>query len=550
MQHLQLPARSNIEHLKKQAKDLLRLYRNHDTAAIARIRNALPSAADKSDAAISALALRLHDAQSCVAREYGFQSWEDLRVYVHTQAVRGDDRAAHTLRWLRLAYAGEVAGGTSRAAPLVALRMLAEDPNLSKRDPYVACAIGDESVVRQFIADEPAWANRSGGPLNLPPLVAIAHSSLLRVPEFRARLHRTARLLLDAGADPNQSIGNRWPPASLSEPSSDSPLSALYGAAGQHHDPELTRMLLQGGANPDDGESLYHSLENIECTRLLLEAGARIGGTNAFYRVLDLDNLAALKLLLAHGADPNEPARNAPLSDFGSPLLWAIRRRRSAAHVEALLQAGADTSVRTPEGVTAYRLALRFGLADVAQLLRSGAAAEQASDDELFVAACASGDAQTAQRIRSARPDLPTALSQKQLRLLPDLASEGHADAVRLMVELGWPIAARGGDWDATALNLAVFRGDAALTRFLLEHGASWKEQHGFGDNTCGTLAWASCNEPMRSGDWLGCAEALVAHGMPGAQRDPDAPDCVLIDGQHKQFSEEVTEYLLGVRSG
>lgn len=38
------------------------------------------------------------------------------------------------------------------------------------------------------------------------------------------------------------------------------------------------------------------------------------------------------------------------------------------------------------------------------------------------------------------------------------------------MVELGWPIAARGGGWDATALNLAVFRGDENLAAFLLAH--------------------------------------------------------------------------------
>ena len=113
------------------------------------------------------------------------------------------------------------------------------------------------------------------------------------------------------------------------------------------------------------------------------------------------------------------------------------------------------------------------------------------------------------------------------------------------MVELGWPIATRGGDWSASALNHAVFRGDAALARFLLEHGASWKEEHGHGDNACGTLSWASCNEPVEGGDWLGCAEALVAHGMPAAQPDPQAPDGVIVDGRRKRFSEEVTQLLL-----
>jgi hypothetical protein len=117
---------------------------------------------------------------------------------------------------------------------------------------------------------------------------------------------------------------------------------------------------------------------------------------------------------------------------------------------------------------------------------------------------------------------------------------------VRLMVSLGWPIAVRGGDWDASALNLAVFRGDAALTRFLLEHGAKWTEQHGHGDNACGTLSWASLNEPVEGGDWVGCARALLDHGMPQATSIPDDAERVLIAGVRKQFSDEVTEELLG----
>ena len=41
-------------------------------------------------------------------------------------------------------------------------------------------------------------------------------------------------------------------------------MSALYGAAGVVHDLELTRVLLEAGANPDDGESVYHSTEAAE----------------------------------------------------------------------------------------------------------------------------------------------------------------------------------------------------------------------------------------------------------------------------------------------
>jgi hypothetical protein len=137
------------------------------------------------------------------------------------------------------------------------------------------------------------------------------------------------------------------------------------------------------------------------------------------------------------------------------------------------------------------------------------------------------------------------ALSEAQLRLLPELAAQGAGDAVRVMVALGWPIATRGGDWAASALNHAVFRGDAALTRFLLEHGAQWTEAHGFGDNAAGTLSWASCNAPIADGDWVGTAEALVAYGMPGAEPDPDGSDLLVVGGVRRRFADDVADVLL-----
>jgi hypothetical protein len=114
------------------------------------------------------------------------------------------------------------------------------------------------------------------------------------------------------------------------------------------------------------------------------------------------------------------------------------------------------------------------------------------------------------------------------------------------MVALGWPIATPGGDWKASALNLAVFRGDANLTEFLLTHGASWREEHGHGDDVAGTLSWASINEPVEGGDWAGCARALLAHGLPAAAPDPDDVETVVMDGRRGRFSADVTEVLLG----
>ena len=214
----------------------------------------------------------------------------------------------------------------------------------------MACAAGHVPGVSRAIENDPSWVNRVGGPFSVPPLVAVTHSRLGKLEEMREGLRACAALLLQAGADPNGRIYNRFPPASLDKPDEHGPLSALYGAAGVIRDPVLTTLLLDAGADPNDGESLYHSLENPDCTRLLLTRGARIASTNALGRALDMPDPAALELLLANGGDPNEPTRGPVGRSWGSLLLRAIGIRCSSRHVAALLASGAD-----PEGPHAGR---------------------------------------------------------------------------------------------------------------------------------------------------------------------------------------------------
>lgn len=64
----QLPPHPNLEHLKKQAKDLLHELQQRDPA------------------------LKLSDAQHAIAREYGFASWPKLKAHVESLPI--DSRSA------------------------------------------------------------------------------------------------------------------------------------------------------------------------------------------------------------------------------------------------------------------------------------------------------------------------------------------------------------------------------------------------------------------------------------------------------------------------
>ena len=78
-----LPAHPSLEQLRKQAKELLQLYRSGDAAAAARFRAHKPHSSDPI----------LADAQFVLAREYGFESWPKL-VH-HLEAIEPPSLEQH-----------------------------------------------------------------------------------------------------------------------------------------------------------------------------------------------------------------------------------------------------------------------------------------------------------------------------------------------------------------------------------------------------------------------------------------------------------------------
>jgi hypothetical protein len=78
----ELPNHPHIDHLKKQAKDLLEAHQRGEVEALERIVLFLPAFARLSPEEAARAPFALHDAQSTLAREYGFPSWKDLRAEV------------------------------------------------------------------------------------------------------------------------------------------------------------------------------------------------------------------------------------------------------------------------------------------------------------------------------------------------------------------------------------------------------------------------------------------------------------------------------------
>ena len=77
-----LPSHPNLDHLKKQAKNLLKSFHSGDLQACRSFQKYLPRSSQSQGTEIRAARISLHDAQYVIAREYGFDDWAALRQVV------------------------------------------------------------------------------------------------------------------------------------------------------------------------------------------------------------------------------------------------------------------------------------------------------------------------------------------------------------------------------------------------------------------------------------------------------------------------------------
>jgi ankyrin repeat protein len=322
-----------------------------------------------------------------------------------------------------------------------------------------------------------------------------------------------AALLLDAGADPNTTVGSR--------PGRPDYCSTLFGAAGCRGNAELTAMLLNRAATPD-AHTVYLAAFHADrrALELLLERGAPVDDS-ALAAPLTTGDVDVARLILDADADAGRmiPAEALGEGDPGElPLIVAVRNGHSAELVELLLQRGADPNAPGRDGRTTHRLAVRQGRADLARALRRGGARAEVTDEtevDLFLAACLQNDrvaAEGALRRGWVRIDR---LTDEDRAAIVHAADHGNLDAVRLMLELGFPIDSRGDD-GTTPLHAAASAGSADVVQLLIHRGADIHAR----DTTFGgtPVVWASVGSGMRLGrcpnpDWVATIQLLINAG-------------------------------------
>ena len=358
----------------------------------------------------------------------------------------------------------------------------AANPGVATGSVYAAAVLGDESTLRGFIESDALHATRTGGPRNWDALTYLCFSRYLRLDGSRsAAFVGTARALLDAGASANTGWFERE-----HQPTPEFE-SALYGACGVAHHAELTRLLLERGADPNDGEVTYHTPETRDNTALhvLVEIGKPNADSLAtmLLRKADWHDEEGLVYLLAHGADPNR------MTGWGRTALHqSIQRDNALSMVEALLDHGGDPSIPM-NGRTAVALAARRGRGDILELFERRSVMTALSGVDRLLAACAREDAPTIRAIAEQEPAAMAALLAEAGARLAEFAGVGNTGGVRHLLDLGVPVTALYVEGDgyygiarnSQALHVAAWRARHATVKLLIERGAPVNVEDGGG---------------------------------------------------------------------
>jgi ankyrin repeat protein len=409
-----LPENPSLENLRKKVKQLQKRVRAGDTEALARVREFHPRA----QAALRDF--KLSDAQLVAARTYSFPSWAKLKA--HAEAIQpfvwNPPEATESLadEFLRRACVDYTSW--TRSDGEKARQLLDEHPEVARANIYTAAAAGDVDAARSMLT------NAKGGPHNWEPLLYACYS---RVPG-RSTLE-VARMLIENGADPN--AGFLWrgnvPPFTA--------LTAAFGGGerGANDPPHqegtaLARLLLDAGADPNDDQTLYnrHFEPNDDHLKLLFSYGLGQDKGGPWFKRFGERLLSPSKMLVEQlwsAAGKNYVDRVKLLVEHGADVNGTSFRNGRTSY-EMAVRAG-------NEEIAAY-------------LLAHGAKTIALSDDERFAAACVSGRRDEALAMLAGDPSRVERLGiEGRVNLLHHAVEANHPDGIRLMAELGFEVSGR-----------------------------------------------------------------------------------------------------------
>lgn len=438
-----LPNAPSLEHLKKQAKRLLRSAKAGERDALDLIGPYFGNPAQ----------ISLQQAQLVIARHYGFSSWSKLKRHIEAgqpDSSKTEQRANYFLDLVCLHYGPDNSRGAYNFQE--AATVLKDYPEIAGHSPHTAAAIGDVQALRQMLAQDPALVDQKGGPFHWTPLMYAAYARLPGRSSYAA-----GQLLLEAGADPNAHYmwGGTYRFAVLTGIFGD-------GEGGKTRLPEhpdmvpFARAVLDKGANPNDSQGAYNRCFSADNTHLelMLEYGLKDSDPSDWWltdpahnpdehRTMHFQLIIALRwgfaerarLLIDHGVDLNTPDTNAYQTYTA--------------------------------GYTPYQVALMRGMPQIAALIKArGGDSAPLSGPEQFQAACMAGDLGAAQALAGAYLGQDPA---KDAELLREAAGNGNLKAVQVMIALGFELSPRG---TRTALHAAAWRSHLEVITALLEAGA------------------------------------------------------------------------------
>ena len=289
-----LPSNPNLDHIKYQAKDLLKEHIARTPGVAQRLREFHPRFNRATDAEIFDAPLSLSDAQLAIAREYGFPSWTRLKVHIEKPALSDQLDLPHHeriedptfRRAVELLDAGDVAGLRAH---------LKQHPNLVRQ--HVAFEGGNyfrNPTLLEFVAENPV---RRG---TLPDNIVQVAKVIVDAGVEQAALNET--LMLVSTGSVLRECGRQLPLIDLLCDHGADPDSATHAAA-LHGELEAVNALIRRGARMD--LPVAAALGRMEEARLLLLDANSEDRHLALTMAADFGHVEIVRLLLDAGEDPN-----------------------------------------------------------------------------------------------------------------------------------------------------------------------------------------------------------------------------------------------------